>query len=79
MVNGELGQFALHHQRFMWLPCFCFPCRTSLQYSIFTCYVLSIAYESSYLYGIFYWYYPSSPPQVLRLPRPPLETGGLAW
>ena len=25
VVNGEPGQFALHHQRFRWLPCFCFP------------------------------------------------------
>jgi hypothetical protein len=31
VINGELGQFALNHQNFMWLPCFCFPCRTSLQ------------------------------------------------
>jgi hypothetical protein len=31
VVNGELGQFALNHQHFMWLPCLCFPCRTSLQ------------------------------------------------
>jgi hypothetical protein len=29
--NGKLDQFALYHQHFMWLPCFCFPCRTSLQ------------------------------------------------
>ena len=25
VINGELGQFALYHQHFMWLPCFCFP------------------------------------------------------
>jgi hypothetical protein len=24
VINGELGQFALCHQHFMWLPCFCF-------------------------------------------------------
>jgi hypothetical protein len=27
VINGELGQFALDHQHFMWLPCFCFSCR----------------------------------------------------
>jgi hypothetical protein len=33
VINGELGQLALNHQHFIWLPCFCFPCRvnTSLQ------------------------------------------------
>jgi hypothetical protein len=31
VINGELGTFALYHQHFMWLPCFCFSCRTSLQ------------------------------------------------
>ena len=31
VINGELGQFALHHQHFMWLPCVCFSCRASLQ------------------------------------------------
>jgi hypothetical protein len=25
VINGELGQFALYHQHFMWLPCFYFP------------------------------------------------------
>jgi hypothetical protein len=30
VINGELSQFALYHQRFMWLPCFCYPCRTPL-------------------------------------------------
>ena len=28
--------------------------------------------------GIFNWYYLSSPPQILRVPGVPLETGGLA-
>ena len=37
----------------MWLPCFCFPCRTSLQQSTYTCCVLAIAHEYSYQYGTF--------------------------
>jgi hypothetical protein len=41
VVNGELDQFALHHQHFMWLPCFCFSCHASLQQSTSTCHVLS--------------------------------------
>ena len=30
-INGELGQFALHHQHDVWLPWFFFPFRSSLQ------------------------------------------------
>jgi hypothetical protein len=29
--------------------------------------------------GIFYWYYLSSPPQVLRVPAVRLELGGLIY
>jgi hypothetical protein len=50
VINGELGQFALYHQNFMWLPCLCFSCRTSLQNSVFACCVLSIACECSCSY-----------------------------
>jgi hypothetical protein len=51
---GEPGQFALHHQHFMWLPCFCFPAvpHFNNRYLRVT-HVLYIACEHSYQHGTF--------------------------
>jgi hypothetical protein len=57
VVNGELGQFALNHQHFMYVAALLLlflPCPgTSLRWSVSTCCVLSIACEHSYQHGTF--------------------------
>jgi hypothetical protein len=52
---GELGQFALYHQHFMWLPCFCFPAvpHFNNRYLRVTCSTSRTSTATSYQYGTF--------------------------